>query len=55
MDQLIGWKMCSALQGRAPVLLDNLAQAILMAPFFVIFEVSRHYDLIQTSYVDTHV
>ena len=36
--------MCSASQGRAPVLLDNLAQAILMAPFFVIFEVSRHYD-----------
>lgn len=30
---------CNLLQKRAPALLDNLAQAFLMAPFFVLLEV----------------
>lgn len=38
------------MQKRAPALLDNLTQAFLMAPFFVLFEVALYLVLLQFSY-----
>lgn len=40
ISQFIGH---GAFEGRAPALLDNLSQALLMAPFFVLLEVLQEY------------
>lgn len=43
------------MQKRAPALLDNLIQAFLMAPFFVLLEVTLHLifrELLETSFAE---
>jgi uncharacterized membrane protein YGL010W len=35
---IMGWTAYGAYEGRAPALLDNLTQALVLAPFFVFME-----------------